>query len=273
MAGYICIAMLEDPPYNMILAATEEEPEDWLEELPLPSHLLCYESFKDTKVILKQLIQRLKVYGITAKADKAFSASPHEVIRLFIEVRNEAENNNQLVKDMYDDDEGERIYDLACEYEHGSNKIITDLKKAFKLYMQAAELGYDLAYLSLAQAYFYGDGVKKDLDESLKWSMRDIESGGVMSYYLAANCFVDSGMKEQASDMWRRCFKERTTKQIQNVLHFYALYAAEGTVEQVHTKKIARLFGAVAEEKKDLAERNAYWQGAIEWLLENQVVG
>ena len=221
MAGYICIAMLEDPPYNMILAATEEEPEDWLEELPLPSHLLCYENFKDTKVILKQFIQRLKVDGITVKKDKAFSAPPHEVIRTFIEVRDEAVINDQLVKDMDDDDEGSRLYHLAVEYRDGSNKIIPDLKKAFKLFMQAAELGYYPAYASLALTYFHGEGVKKDLNESLKWAMRDIDSGGVFGYCVAANCFVEAGMKQQASDMLRRCFKERSTEQIKRVLDTY----------------------------------------------------
>ena len=274
MAGYICIAMLEDPPYNMILGATEEEPEDWLEELPLPSHLLCYESFKDTKVIIKQFIQRLKVDGITAKVDKAFSAPSHQVISVFIEIRDEAVINDRLVRDMDDDEynEGERLDDLAREYEHGSNKVIPDLKKAFKLYMQSAELGYAPAYFSLAQAYFYGHGVKKDLNESLKWSIRNIDSGNLMGYYNAALCFVDAGMKEQASDMWRRCFKERSQEQIQKVLLFYASDASEGLVEQVHTKKIARLFGIVAEENKDLAEQGNCFQSAIEWLLANQVV-
>ena len=275
MAGYICIAMLEDPPYNMILGSTEEEPEDWLEELPLPSHLLCYENFKDSNVILKQFIQRLKVDGITAKVDKAFSAPPHEVIRTFIEVRNEAENNNQLVKDMDDDeyDEGKRLYGLAIEYTDGSNKIIPDLKRAFKLFMQSAELDYEPAYFRLALAYFDGDGVKKDLNESLKWAMRMIESGSVYGYYVAADCFVEAGMKEQASDIWRRCFKEKSTEEIQKVLDVYARHASEGLVEEVHTKKIARLFGTVAEETKDLAEQYAYWRGAVKWLLENQVVG
>jgi hypothetical protein len=33
MVGYICIAMFEEPPYNMILTTTEEVSECWLEEL------------------------------------------------------------------------------------------------------------------------------------------------------------------------------------------------------------------------------------------------
>ena len=56
MAGYICIAMLEDPPYNMILAATEEEPEEWLEELPLPRRLSYNPANNDRIVTYAKII-------------------------------------------------------------------------------------------------------------------------------------------------------------------------------------------------------------------------
>ncbi|ASF45479.1 SEL1-like repeat protein [Methylovulum psychrotolerans] len=274
MTGYICIAMLEDPPYNMILTATEEEPEDWLDELPLPSHLLCYEGFNDTKVIMKQFIQRLKADGIIVKVDKAFSALPYEVIRAFIKIRDEAVINNQLVKDTDDEEyaEGKRLFDLAEEYQFGSSKIIPDLKISFKLFMQSAGLGYSPAYYALALAYKDGDGVKKDLNESLKWAMREIESGGIFGYSVAADCFLEAEMKEQASDMWRRCFKEQSTEDIKCVLIEYARHAAVRSVELVHTKKIAKLFGIVAEQNKDLAEQGIYWRRAIDWLLANQFI-
>ncbi|PPD49986.1 MAG: hypothetical protein CTY13_02460 [Methylobacter sp.] len=276
MAGYICIAMLEDPPYNMILTSTEEEPEDWLDELPLPSHLLCYESFNDTKVIMKQFIQRLKADGITVKVDKAFSALPHEVIRAFIEIRDEAVINNQVVKDMdgENDDEGERLFDLAIMYEYGRNKNTPDLKKAFNLYMQSADVGNWYAYLRIARAYLNGDVIKKDLNESLKWAMRVIEEvGSVKGYQVAADCFVEAEMKDKASDMWRRCFQEQSIEDIQDVLLDYARHAAVCSVDQVHTKKIARLFGGVAEQNKDLAKRVTGYQGALDLLLANQVIG
>ena len=137
--------------------------------------------------------------------------------------------------------------------------------------MQSAELGYGSAYFSLALAYLDKDGVKKDLNESLKCAVRDIESGGAHGYYIAADCLVEAGMKEQASDMWRRCFKERTTLEIQIVLLEYPRHAAVRSVEQVHSKKIARLISAVAEENKDLAIRGTGYQGAVECLLVNQV--
>ncbi len=97
MPGYVCIAMLEDPPYNLYLAATEDEPEDWCAELPLTSHLLCYEGFKDPNSIVKKCIKQLKAEGIEAKTDKAFPAQPYDVIRVFIEVRDSALRKNKVV--------------------------------------------------------------------------------------------------------------------------------------------------------------------------------
>jgi len=155
MPGYVCVAMLEDPPYNLYLAATEDKPEDWCAQLPLTSHLLCYEGFKDPQSIVKQCFQRLKAEGIEAKTGKAFSARSHQVIQVFNSIRDDALKNNQVVKDFEstEEDEGSRLYDLAVEYENGSDQVIPDLKKAFKLYRQSAELGYRPAYLALAYSY------------------------------------------------------------------------------------------------------------------------
>jgi len=81
MPGYVCIAMLEDPPYNLYMAATEEEPEDWRRSLPLPSHLLCYEQFNDPEDFVRQYAKALLVCAIKVLDGKAFLAPPHEAIR------------------------------------------------------------------------------------------------------------------------------------------------------------------------------------------------
>jgi hypothetical protein len=100
MTGYVCIAMLEDPPYNMIIAATNDQPEEWLNALPLLSHLLCYEEFTNPDTIFKQFIQRLKADQINVKIDKAFPARPYEVIRVFNQIRDEVFNNQQTIKKL-----------------------------------------------------------------------------------------------------------------------------------------------------------------------------
>jgi hypothetical protein len=89
MQKYVCIAMLEDPPYNLIVAVTDCEPKDWCAKLPLPSHLLYFEQIKNADIIYYQFIHRLQEEGINVKTDKAFRAQPHEVMRVFNQVRDE----------------------------------------------------------------------------------------------------------------------------------------------------------------------------------------
>lgn len=274
MSGYVCIAMLEDPPYNLYLAATEEEPEEWCADLPLASHLLCYEGFIDPHTIENKCVKQLKADGIEVKSGKAFSAQPHEVIRVFMSARDEALKNNQVVKDFDDTeyDEGSRLYDLAREYEEGSDQVVPDLKKAFKLFKQSADLSYSPAYFALALAYLNGDGIKKDLNESLQWARRCIESGSVYGYWVAAECFVQAEMRAQASEMWLRCFREKNPDEIKKVLLNYARHASDSSVDRVHTKEIARLFCEVIDETEERAIKYPHLRRAIDWLKKNQEI-
>jgi hypothetical protein len=88
------------------------------------------------------------------------------------------------------------------------------VKKAYQLNQQAAELGCDLAYTSLACAYLAGDSVEKNLNAALEWAMREIEAHIIYGYNHATTCFVEAGMKQQAEKLWKRCFKEQPIEMI-----------------------------------------------------------
>ncbi|MGZ8934976.1 MAG: hypothetical protein ACXW04_08760 [Methylobacter sp.] len=111
MTGYVCIAMLEDPPYNMILAATEEEPKNWLDELPLPSHLLCHDYFEDAQAVERECLIRLKAQGIDARSDKAFAAKANEVMQVYQLVRDSL-NQNQVLDSDFEEDNGQNVEEL-----------------------------------------------------------------------------------------------------------------------------------------------------------------
>ncbi|MCF7988020.1 MAG: DUF1566 domain-containing protein [Methylovulum sp.] len=154
--------MLEDPPYNMIVAATNDKPEDWLEDLPLPSHLLCYERFKDPDVIVKQCLKQLKVEGVNAKADKAFSASAPLVMRIFLSIYDEARSNNLIVDNEEDSGLGEDYYDQA---------LLLDLEdeERVELLKRAAEAGVQPAIHDVLEAYYYGWGCERDMEAVVDW--------------------------------------------------------------------------------------------------------
>lgn len=305
MAGFLCIAMMKEPPYLMMVGVTEYEPDVWAENLLSPSHLLYYEAFSEPKTIENQYLQQLQKVGIKAQSGKAFIATPDQAIKLFIAIRDEENNTDTSVTyndidDFYEDndseqadevkDKGEQLYhqaresvfaserafqlyqyaaqlgyqpayialarayingwgikrnvnaalkwlnklsectdtlnineraeagellhNLATEYENGSDQVIPDLKKAYQLNLQAAELGCDLAYTALACGYLMGDGVEKNLNAALEWAMREIEANIIYGYNHATSCFVEAGMKQQAEQLWKRCFKEQVIENI-----------------------------------------------------------
>jgi hypothetical protein len=96
MQKYVCIAMLEDPPYNLIVAVTDCEPKDWCAKLPLPSHLLNFEQIKNADLTFKQFVRRLQIENIKVETNKAFPAKPYEVIRVFKRILDEGLDSQEI---------------------------------------------------------------------------------------------------------------------------------------------------------------------------------
>lgn len=141
---------------------------------------------------------------------------------------------------------GELLHSLATEYENGSDQIIPDLKKAHQLNLQAAELDCDLAYTSLACAYLTGEGVEKNLNAALEWAMREIDTNIIYGYNHATTCFVEAGMKQQAEQLWKRCFKEQAIETIAtSCLRVYKKQVLAGSIS-IDTD-IEILFSSLAE--------------------------
>jgi TPR repeat protein len=313
MAGFLCIAMMKEPPYKIIMDVTEYEPDVWAETLLSPCHLLYYEGFTEPEAVQHSHLQHLRQSGIKAETGRYFAAPPDDVIKALVLVRDEIvklkfgheqeqqhdtnmvfndyeaddfyeDNDNEIVKEeqrLYDlakectfasekafhlyhksaqsgyplafiamahaylngwgvkrnvniaskwlhklqnnleelnadqlIEVGELLHSLAMEYENGSDQAITDLKKAYQLNLQSAELGCELAYTSLACACLAGEGVERNLNAALEWAMREIEANIIYGYNHATTCFVEAGMKQQAEQLWKRCFKEQNVETI-----------------------------------------------------------
>jgi hypothetical protein len=343
MAGFLCIAMMKEPPFKMIIGVTEYEPDVWAETLLSPCHLLYYEGFNELEAILQRYLQQLRQKDIKVESGRYFVATPDEVLKAFVSVRDTlakpepqqpTHNSSQVFSeqesdDFYEDsntqsvkDETERLYalakesafasdkafqlyqksaqlgylpayialahaylngwgtkrnigsalkwlhklqhnleeltteqrtevgellhGLATEYENGSDQIIPDLKKAYQLNLQSAELGCELAYTSLACAYLAGDGVERNLNAALEWSMREIEANIIYGYNHATTCFVEAGMKQQAEQLWKRCFKEQNVEIIAtSCLRVYKKQVLTGAISI--DPEIEMLFNNLAE--------------------------
>lgn len=71
------------------------------------------------------------------------------------------------------------LYSLACCYHKGQGVPHTDLKKAFELYLEAANRGYHNAQLLVARFYEdpKEDAIEQNLQEALKWYERAANQG------------------------------------------------------------------------------------------------
>lgn len=169
MSAYFCIAMLEDPPFSIILATTNE-PTDWLNKLPLPSHLILCELFSDASKVRKNIINTLKDEGIAALSNKAFSAQIHEVLDVYLRVRDEekfGKNTDQISDNEIAEadwpssktkqnnkpqSEAEKYFELAEQYDNG-NGVELDREKAKDFYLKAAGNDHAEAKYRLGNIY------------------------------------------------------------------------------------------------------------------------
>jgi hypothetical protein len=345
MSGFLCIAMMKEPPYQMMIGVTEYEPDVWVDTLLKPYHLLCYQGFRDLKAAETLYLQQLSEAGIQAQAGRTFIAEADEVIKNFMLTRDkviglEYEDYSKLLMtqtvfndyetdEFYENDDAEEpqdenallynrakhcefasekafqlyqqaaqlgyqrayialahaylngwgckrnvnaaltwvhrslndlnqlstderievselLHNLASEYENGSDQAIPDLKKAYRLNLQSAELGCELAYTSLACACLAGEGVEKNLNAALEWAMREIEANIIYGYNHATTCFVEAGMKPQAEQLWRRCFREQAVETIAtSCLRVYKKQVLAGSISI--DPEIEKLFSSLAE--------------------------
>lgn len=89
MNKYICIGLLEDPPYNVIIDSTDLDPQEWVNNLSLKSHLIGYNSFRDAEKIINKIFNSLEAEGISASRNKFFSCPTYKLVNSFIKARDE----------------------------------------------------------------------------------------------------------------------------------------------------------------------------------------
>ncbi len=76
----------------------------------------------------------------------------------------------------------EQIYVLAEKYYYGKD-VEKNLERSFDLYLSAAEHGYEKAYYDVGYAYRYGKGVEKDDERAFVWLLRSAECGESKAQY------------------------------------------------------------------------------------------
>ena len=78
----------------------------------------------------------------------------------------------QIFEELYNEKNDPRAAYALAEYYDDHPLIITNYKKAAQLYLFAAERGVPEAQYNIANMYERGDGVKKDLVQSVRWYLQ-----------------------------------------------------------------------------------------------------
>lgn len=71
----------------------------------------------------------------------------------------------------------ESLYLLGCIYDTGNDSIVFSKEKGFECFIKAAKLEHLDAQHAVAVAYYYGEGVQRNLNESKKWFERAANQG------------------------------------------------------------------------------------------------
>ena len=80
-------------------------------------------------------------------------------------------------------DDADAIYNLGCFYSKGIRGVPQNYEKALGLWRRSGERGYTGAYHNVANAYYYGRGVERDMKNTKHyWELAAI-GGGVMARY------------------------------------------------------------------------------------------
>ena len=93
------------------------------------------------------------------------------------------EENTKLVMKRVDMGDAIAIYNLACFYADEMYGIPHDMDKALELWHQAGELGKASAYNSIGYAYYYGNGVERDIEKAKHYWELAAMNGDVQSRY------------------------------------------------------------------------------------------
>jgi len=120
-------------------------------------------------------------------------------------------------KKRMDLNDAEAFYELACQYQNGALGLAQDSNKELELMNRSAELGSLKAHYSIAQAYYHGKIVKRDMNKTIHhWKLAAIGGHEAARHNLGVITYnsrtMDSAMKHFM--IAARCGYSRSLKKI-----------------------------------------------------------
>jgi hypothetical protein len=140
-----------------------------------------------------------------------FNAALHEIIPILSQAATLLFENNSVKIDEVESEPNseylaDKLYELACQYENGTNNILINKVKALDFYEQAAALGHILACSEAAWRYEHGPdldgGPKRDKEKALSYLNKAVQLGSWTSEAEIAGLFARAEQPTAAQEHW-----------------------------------------------------------------------
>ena len=102
----------------------------------------------------------------------------------------------------------EGLYWMAEKLAWGYDGTAPDPAEAFKLYRQAAGLGFSDAFIRLGQLQERGRGTPQDPKAAVKKYQEAAKAGNFLAFHYLAKLLSRGGQSEHAHVLWNRFFKD-----------------------------------------------------------------
>ena len=104
----------------------------------------------------------------------------------------------EMAKKRVEVDDVKIIRDLGCCYNNGTHGLPQDWDKALELWHRAGELGSASAYYSIGNAYWFGEGVERDIEKARHFWEVAAMGGEAYARYNLADLEEDAGNMDRA---------------------------------------------------------------------------
>jgi TPR repeat protein len=108
----------------------------------------------------------------------------------------------ERMKKRAEGDDADAIHNLGCYYHQGDCGLPQDYDKAMEFWLQAGELGCTVAYRSVANAYYNGEGVERDEKKAKHYYVLAAMGGDVEARHNLGSFEGNAGNTDRAVKHW-----------------------------------------------------------------------
>lgn len=242
-SGFVYVLINPSMEGLIKIGKTTKEPKERAAELskatgvPTPFVVAYEEYFADCGQAEVFVHTYLEHQGYRVASNREFFEVPMKVaIDAIMECKRsykDSHNHEITIGSNEDTNLSESLYWHGEDYYVGYGNNVQDYYEAFKLFKQAAKLGWNDAYIRLGQMYTKGDGCEKSTYLALENFKEAIKRGCNKAYADMAFFYLNEGHVDNFRKCWNKYMEELApyTDDFEMYGYFYFKYAYYGKIK------------------------------------------